>query len=81
MEINILLHYHCIPNPHPQADAPAVREATRMFVNDGILRLNLGSERIYILTMRGEKLVEMLCSTPYPEERWVDPRFDDTDKK
>ena len=37
-DIEVLLHYHCSPEPHPRIDAPAVREVTKRFLKDGIIK-------------------------------------------
>ena len=74
--ISVLLHHHSTTTPHPQADAPAVREAVTNLVDGGLLQLSDDPEREngYETTDKGRMYVNMLCDTPWPEQRLVDPR-------
>lgn len=74
-EIEVLIHYHVSPEPHPRVDSGAVQYALDMFVENGIITYN-GQRGYYETTDRGKALVEALCNTPFPVERWVDPRFE-----
>ena len=69
-EIEVLIHCHVSPAIHPRADAPAVAEAINGFVRNGILEQRDGDG--YHTTTRGQALMEVLCSTPFPVEAWVD---------
>lgn len=71
-EIDVLVHYHCKGDPHPRINAIAVKGAVEMFIKIGILEPN--GVNHYDLTERGAKLLKMLCETPFPEKKWVDPR-------
>jgi hypothetical protein len=66
-DINVLMHYHCAPEPHPRLGCIAVGEAI-----DRLLRLDLiyqcGDDGRYRTTELGEKLVESLCNTPIPKK-------------
>lgn len=79
LEISLVLHYHCTPGPHPQAHAPAVREAIERFMREDILEYDPEHARAYKVAERGRALVEMLCATPLPVVRWCDPRADRTE--
>ena len=68
-DIEILIHYHVCPNPHPRAHASAVQDSVRMFVINGILELRGDS---YITNERGNALVRILCNTEFPQQVWVD---------
>ncbi len=69
-DIEILLHCHTTPGVHPRIDAPYVRSAIDMFVSNGIIEQREGDG--YSTTSKGRALVEVLCSTPFPIEAWVD---------
>ena len=71
LDIEVLIHCHVCPAPHPKLGAPAVEEAIRMFEHNKIIEReeDLGC---YRTTDRGKALVRILCSTPFPEQRWVD---------
>jgi len=73
-DINVLLHYHVCPEPHPRLDAPAIQETIAEFVTAGILKpgVHPSKDGSYITTGRGNALVQMLCSTPFPVQKWVD---------
>jgi hypothetical protein len=78
-DIDVLLHYHVSPREHERIIAPAVRETIDMFKSNGILETRTGKQLTdhgssYTLTPKGEKLVDMICKTPFPINEWRDPR-------
>lgn len=75
-EIEILLHCHVSPEPHPREHAPAVREALNMFKILGAIEIDYTNGG-HQTTEKGKKWVEMLCDTPEPVARFVDPRTED----
>jgi hypothetical protein len=76
--IEILLHYHTSPGPHPRAHAPAVIKHT-----DDLLRLRLicrHAEQVtrqyggkWMTTSRGTAFVRAICGTPLPVQAWMLP--------
>ena len=73
-DIEILLFCHCMAGVHPRRNAMAVRETLQSFLNSKLIEPSKLEGQEYTTTERGKKLVKMLCETPYPEQRWVDPR-------
>ena len=71
--IQILLHHHAVWGPYP-TPSPFYDETIERFLKLGIL-VPSDDESKYGTTDKGKHLVEMLCSTPIPEQRFVDPRF------
>lgn len=76
-DIDVLLHYYTSPEPHEQVNAPSVREAIASFVEREIFVCRpvvnaYGNS--YEVTEKGRKLVVMLCATPDPVHKWLDPR-------
>lgn len=77
LEIEIILHCHC--SHMPFRDSPASQEAHARFLKAGLIsRREFGHS--YQLTPAGDKLVEMLCSTPFPVNKWIDPRIEGVSK-
>ena len=74
-QIEIVLHFHYSPEPWPQADAPAFPQTLSGLIGDDLLSARAGPG-CYETTPRGKVLVDMWCSTPLPEMRFIDPRFD-----
>ena len=72
-DLDVLLHYHVCPEPHPRAEAPAVRDAIERFMREDILEFKKGVGFV-TTTKRGRLWVEMLLATPPPESAYVDPR-------
>lgn len=70
LEINILLWHYCRPIPFNEP-SDAYDSAVEMFLREGMMENDFGTFR---LTEGGEKLVEMICLTPFPIKEWVDPR-------
>ena len=69
-DIDVLIHCHTSGTVHPRYHAPAVHGSIASFVEDGILVHYEGNQ--YRTTGKGQALMAMLCSTPYPVEAWVD---------
>lgn len=86
-DINVLLHYYTTPVEHERVNAPEVGETVSGFLERGILREATLEEKVgttlgyggssYRVTEKGEKLVRMLCATPDPVQKWLDPRCED----
>lgn len=70
LEIEVILHYFYSYEPHPQVDAPAVRQVIEQFCVERLLWYDAQQSR-YVVTERGQAWVDMICSMPYPV--WVDP--------
>ena len=75
-DVEILLHYYTTPGPHERVFASAVQEAIRSFLKRGILQCADAPEG-YAVTEKGRKLVAMICATPDPVNRWIDPRMEE----
>lgn len=68
-DIEILIHCHVCPTPHPRADAPAVDGSLRnMFVRGLIEQDGNGG---YHTTERGRAHIAQLCSMPWPKRAWI----------
>jgi hypothetical protein len=67
-DIEVLLHFHRTAEDHPRMEAPAVKEAIRSFVANGLMTRTLDG---YGLTQRGQAHVLQLCETPWPTAAWV----------
>lgn len=68
-EIEVLIHCHCTPGPHPRFDAPAVQEALRKL--DSIGAITTQDQRFYRTTALGAAWLCALQRVPLPEERRV----------
>ena len=69
-DIEVMIHYHTDPNPHPREDAPAVKDAMKMFIQLGFLHWQEGQLRS---TDLGAAWITMLCHTPLPLIAFVTP--------
>jgi hypothetical protein len=74
-QIKLILHWYCVVDRFPQASAPIYDETMAWMLRDGLIEPRRDVEGLYTTTERGAKFVEMLCDTPLPENRWLDPRF------
>lgn len=70
--IEVLLHYHTNPTPHPRIHAPAVLEATDLFIKHGVIRLEDGMTGEYRTTPKGKAWVAALCNVEVPREAYID---------
>jgi hypothetical protein len=74
-QIKLILHWHCVADRFPHDSAPIYGETMAWMISDGLIKRNDEDAGLYTTTERGAKFVEMLCETPLPENRWLDPRF------
>lgn len=72
--LEVLIHHHVSPTPHPRGHAPAVAGAQRFFVDNGIIEKGDDQEGVFRTTPKGEAWLQMILSTPWPVRRFVDPR-------
>lgn len=78
-DIEVMIHYYGSRSVHPRIDAPAVREVTTRFLAAGLIE-HTDQQDVYRATEGGTLWIEMLCATPYPEHRWIDPRTAEKEK-
>ena len=74
--LDVLLHYHVSPTPHPRAHAPAVKEHTEDLHRLGLLepaKFSYGGK--WTTSLKGNAYVASLCAAPLPEAQlaWVIP--------
>ena len=69
--IEILLHCHVCPLPHPLREAPAVASEIQSFLANGMIEDEPGSPGGYRTTDRGRLHVQQLCNTPWPKQAWI----------
>ena len=74
-DIDVLLHYHICPQPHPRVETIAVQDSIEAFMESDILKSSAKID-CFETTERGAALVRILCNTPYPTYRWVDKNGD-----
>jgi hypothetical protein len=68
-DIEVLIHCHVSPSPHPRANAPAVQGALEWLREAGLI---IKGAEYFGTTERGRALVQVLCDTPFPAQAWVD---------
>lgn len=70
--IEILIHCHVTPAPHPRKDAPAVAEELRSLEANGLIERDPGGGLGgYRTTERGRAHIEQLCRTAWPVQAWI----------
>jgi hypothetical protein len=67
--IEVLLHCHTSPTPHPRVEARAVRDALAMLEDDGMIVSAPGTT--YTTTSRGAAHVKQLCRLSLPTQAWI----------
>lgn len=74
LDIRILLHYYTTTGiPYPNNEFDAVINAQNNFVSLGLLNACPGINGEITLSEGGKLLVEALCKTPIPVQKWVIP--------
>lgn len=69
--IEVLLHCHTRPGPHPRLDAGAVQSALAKFKQLGAIESD-GTKDGYRTTPMGKAWVQALCNVPPPQAAFVD---------
>ena len=69
-DIEILIHCHVLPTPHPRIDVPAVSDSLTMLERAGLIEKTEAGG--YETTARGRAHIATLCQTPWPVMKWVD---------
>ena len=72
-DLEILIHCHVSPTPHPRIDAPAVVQALDDLVECDLIIKHKGCDGVYSTTDRGKAHIEVLCNMSLPEKKWIDP--------
>lgn len=72
LQIEMILHFHCINEPWPRLDAPACRDAIDGFIKDGVVNACF-DRSVITLTDRGRAYVHFLCAVPLPNASWAIP--------
>lgn len=71
--IEVLLHCHTTPAPHPRRHAPAVADALALLRTLGAIEAT-ADENVETTTALGRAWVEALCRVPLPRAAFVDER-------
>lgn len=64
--IEILLHCHVCPLPHPRIDDPEVQGEIQSLLANHLIEEKLGSPGGFRTTLRGRLHVQQLCNTSWP---------------
>lgn len=72
--IEVLLHCHTTPLPHPRREAPAVADALALLRNLGAIEPSDIHHEVETTTALGRAWVEALCRVPLPRMAFVDER-------
>lgn len=70
-DIHIMLHHAVSSAPFERANAPIYQERVSALVDAGLLSIDGVT---YFATSKGQAYVKMICETPMPEQKLVDPR-------
>jgi len=70
--IELLLHFHTSPEPHPHQSSPAAEEAIRYLLGNQTIHPHPNNAGVYSTTELGEAWVALLCTTPPPRLVYVD---------
>jgi hypothetical protein len=75
LAIEMILHFHITREPYPNSHCGPQQEILKEFLDRGLIEFPLDIGQ-YRTTEKGAAWVEMICATPYPVIRFVDPRFE-----
>lgn len=76
LAIEMLIHFVCTVAPWPRQNAPACQEMREWFVEMGLLEVVADDRWNAKATPRAHAWLDLICETPLPEQRWVDPRIE-----
>ena len=69
--IEMLLHFHVCPLPHPRRGEPEVAQEIQSFLTNGLIEKDPGGPCRYRTTLRGRLHVQQLCAMPWPKPAWI----------
>ena len=70
--IEILIHYHVSPTPHPRIKFPAVQDELASLFAKGLIEPHPQLADVYRTTARGDAHIKQLCELDFPVQAWVD---------
>lgn len=65
-DIEVLIHYHVCPRPHPRLGSIDVSDAIRYFLAKGLIQPDPCVPNVYKTTEGGQVLIDALCAVPLP---------------
>ena len=70
--LELLMHHHVVPGPHPRSDAPAIQEGLKQLVHHGLIEAVPAQVGVYETTEKGAAHIQQLCALPFPEYVYID---------
>lgn len=80
-DIEVLLHCHTSPMPHPRYESPAVKQALNKFLAEDLIADADGSHMVFTTTEKGAFHIKQLCALPLPVQQWTTPPIDITNNE
>lgn len=71
LNLEILLHFHCMAGPLPNISAPAVQEGIKYLIQHELIDTSQVS--IHCVTAKGKAYIEHILQVPFPEQHWIVP--------
>lgn len=72
--LELLLYIYTTPVPHEESDHPSIIHNTNALLEIKAIEPDAETASLYRTTPLGRAWVEMICATPMPVLRYVDPR-------
>lgn len=73
LALEMLLHYHCTPEPFPGEEREPQHEILGFFIEHEMLSVNYIPEARYTVTAKGYALIEHILNLEMPVAQWVMP--------
>ena len=72
-QLEVLIHCHVCPFPHPRREAQSVSEAFDFFLDgDIIVHVEASEPTFYTTTDKGKAWLAVILDTPCPTQQWLD---------
>jgi hypothetical protein len=72
--LELLLHCHYSPEPHPRLRAPAIQEGLQHLLTHRMIERNHQQPgEVYTTTQKGYAYINFLMTVPFPEQHWIVP--------
>ncbi len=71
--LELLLHCHYSPEPHPRLDAPAIKEGMDYLLKCGMVTLSGPKPFVMTTTDKGRFYIDHLMTIPFPRATWETP--------
>lgn len=74
LAVEMLMWFYAHAEPFPNLECDAQKDILEYFLDEKLIH-RVPDTSFYRTTERGQEFVKMICATPLPVFKWLDPRM------